>query len=1067
MKKLVAFYLLFTIVSTFLVGQTIDTKSIEQLKFRHLGPIGNRLIAAVGIPGDPLTYYAGAATGGIWKTQDGGWTWKPIFDDKPVHAIGSLAVAPSDHQVVWAGTGESFIRSNVSLGNGVWRSTDGGANWSHLGLAKSGRIGRIVVHPLNPDVAYVAALGHAYQPQDDKGIYRTLDGGKTWERILFVDAKTGGIDIVMDPANPRILFAAMWQLELKTWNRESGGPGSGIYMSRDGGNTWKKLEKNGLPEGPVGKISLTMSKANPDIVYALIETGDGVPYKGQKTESGELWRSDDKGQNWKVVNFNRDLGGRQAYYTRCVASPDNAMEIYFMAASFYTSTDGGITAKSGDFSGQPNWDHHDMWIDPTNAQRMIVAGDGGVSISINRGKTWHRSQLPVAQLYHVTTDNKIPYNVITNRQDGPSFKGPSRTRAGSFFGAGVITRDLWHTVGGGESGFSTPDPVDPDIIWSSASGFGPLGGIVELYNEKSGQYRHLEVWPEFNAGTPAKDSKYRFQWTFPLLISPHDRHTVYITSQHVHKTTDGGQSWQLVSPDLTMNDQTKQDFSGGLTGDNINVEYANVIFAFEESPIQKGLLWAGTNDGQVQISKDGGQSWTNLTNNLPGLPPLGTVRNIEASKYAAGRAYLTVDLHQVGDFKPYVYKTDNFGQTWTKITQGIPESTLSYACNIIEDPVRPGLLYLGTENALYISFNDGAIWQSFMSNLPATPMYWLTVQEHFNDLVLATYGRGIWVLDDLSPIQALTEQVATSPVHLFQPKPVYRFRPVTATMGVLMTDPSAGQDPPDGAALHFWLKEDSKEPVKLHIINSQGDTLKTLTPPGKAGINRVWWNLYGEASKAIVLRTPPQYADWVTLDKNRTRKSVVSPISVLTPPGTYKVVLESGKTVQSQDLVIKKDPNSLGSEAEITEQTALVKSIAMDLDQTTKMINQLEMVRRQVYDQQDFLKGRTGQTEIATAAKNLDSILIDFEGQLIQLKITGTGQDDVRWPGMLAEKLSYLAGAVATADFKPADSHREVYEVLRQRLKTYSEDYIKRIKPAVNDYNSLLKKHQVDGIIQD
>ncbi len=1046
-------------------AQTITPSTINQLKFRHVGPIGNRLIAVAGIAGDPMTYFAGAATGGIWKSQDGGWTWKPIFDDKPVHAIGALAIAPSDPQVVWAGTGETFIRSNVSLGNGVWRSTDGGTSWNHLGLAKSGRIGRIVVHPNQPDVAYVAALGHAYQPQDDKGVYRTMDGGKTWERILFVDGKTGGIDLVMDPSNPRILFAAMWQLELKTWVRESGGPGSGIFMSRDGGNTWKKLEKNGLPEGPMGKISLTMSRHNPEVIYALIETGDGVPYKGQKTDSGELWRSDDKGQSWKVVNYNRDLGGRQAYYTRCLASPDNAMEIYFMAASFSTSMDGGVTVSAGSFSGQPNWDHHDMWIDPTNGHRMVVAGDGGVSVSINRGKTWHRSQLPVAQLYHVTTDNKIPYNVITNRQDGPSFKGPSRSRAASFFGAGVITRDLWHTVGGGESGFSTPDPVDPDIIWSSASGFGPLGGIVELYNEKSGQYRQLEVWPEYTAGSPAKDVKYRFQWTFPLVISPHDRHTVYVTSQHVHRTTDGGQSWQEISPDLTMNDKTKQEFSGGLTGDNISVEYANVIYALDESPVQKGLLWAGTNDGLVHLSRDGGKTWTNLTNNLPGLPPLGTIRNIDASRHNPAKAYLTVDLHQIGDFKPYVYKTDNYGQTWTKITQGIPESVLSYACNITEDPARPGLLYLGTENALYISFNDGQLWQSFMSNLPATPMYWIDIQEHFDDLVLATYGRGIWILDDLSPLRQLTEQVANSPAHLFAPKFAYRFRPVTGTMGILLTDPSVGQDPPEGASLHFWLKEEAKEPVKLYILNTQGDTVKTINTPGKAGINRVWWNLYGDPSKAIVLRTQPLHADWVPLDQQRTRKSSIAPISILMPPGKYKVVLQTGSINQSQEIEIRKDPHSLGTEPEISEQLQMVKELQKDLDRITTMINSIEIARRQIIDQSTFLKAKPSLSEVLKEANKLDSVLVGFESQLIQLKVTGTGQDDVRWPGMLAEKLAYLAGAVATADFKPADSHRQVHQVLKERLQMYENQYSRDIKPAIGKYLDLLKQHQIEGLI--
>jgi photosystem II stability/assembly factor-like uncharacterized protein len=899
---LVLALIIFSINNDKLYAQEIKKEQLEQLKFRHIGPIGNRTISVAGIPEDPLIYYVGAASGGIWKTVDGGLNWKPIFDDKPVHAIGALAIAPSDHEVIYAGTGESFIRSNISIGNGVWKSTDGGSSWTHIGLNNTGRISRVIVHPTNPDIVWVGALGHAYTPQKDRGVFMTTDGGSTWNHVLKVDENTGASDIVMSPINPRILFAGMWQLELKPWIRNSGGPGSGIFMSKDGGITWKKMEKNGLPGLPFGKVALAMTPANPNRVYALIETGDGVPFNGEKTDSGELWRSENLGKSWSLINSNRDLGGRQAYYTRAAASPDNPNEVYFISNNFLTSIDGGKSTVSAPFGSQPNWDHHEMWIDPTNGNRMIVVGDGGVSISQNRGASWNRILLPVAQVYHVTTDTDIPYNVLTNRQDGPSMKGPSRT-LGTLFGAfGTIPTGLWYDVGGGESGFATPDPTDSDVIWSSTSGFGPVGGIVVKFSEKSKQFRQVEVWPEAAIGHPAIDAKYRFQWTFPLLISPHDHNTIYVASQHVHRTTNSGQSWQEASPDLSMNDKSKQGFSGGLTGDNINVEYANVIYALDESPVQKGVLWAGTNDGLVHISQDDGKTWTNVTKNIKDLPKLGVVRNIEASKWNAGKAYITVDFHMTGDFNPYVYKTENFGKSWKKITNGVSDGILNYARNIKEDPVRRGLLFLGTENSLYFSLNDGDNWQPLMTNLPHTPMYWLDIQEHFNDLVIGTYGRGIWILDDISPLQQLTGDIASSNAHLFNPKRAYRFQNSSITMQ-FFPEPSTGHNPPYGASINYWLKE-KNDSIKLVIRDQKGDTIRTIKSKGKSGINRVWWDLRGEPTEKIILRTKPKYANWYPLDSNRTRKATVQPFSILAPPGTYTVEMSVGEENFSQKLPI-------------------------------------------------------------------------------------------------------------------------------------------------------------------
>jgi photosystem II stability/assembly factor-like uncharacterized protein len=1041
-------------------AQQVGPDLYEQLHFRHIGPVGNRLVAVAGIPGDPLIYYAGAAAGGVWKTVDGGLRWKPVSDSVAVPAVGALAVSASDPSVVWAGTGEPFIRSNVSVGNGVWKSTDGGANWTHMGLEGTGRIARIIIHPTDPEIVYVAAVGHGYAPQPERGIYRTTDGGATWERVLFVDENTGASDLAMDPDNPRHLIAGMWQIEIHTWGRVSGGPGSGIFVSRDGGDSWTRLEGHGLPDPPVGKIGLCMTPRDANRVYALIETSDGVPWEGHEN-TGELWRSDDGGAEWKLVNYSHDMAARQAYYTRCAVSTDDADEVYFLAADYSRTLDGGkqVDVMRGD--SVPNWDHHDMWIDPANGDRMIVAGDGGVSISQNRGKTWFRVQLPVAQLYHVTVDNQVPYYVYTNRQDGPSLRGPSNSRTGA-----GITRGMWHEVGGGESGFATPDTMVPDLIWSSTSGWGAASGIVVRYNERTRQFRNVEVWPESSIGWPADQIRYRFQWTFPLLISPHDHNTVYVASQVVHRTTNGGQSWEVVSPDLTTHDTTKMGISGGLTPDNLGVEYCCVIYALDESPVEQGVLWAGTNDGLVHISRDGGATWTDVTRNIPNLPPLGIVRNIDASRWSAGKAYITVDRHQMGDFDPYVYKTENFGRSWTRITNGIARTPVSFTRNIREDPVRPGLLYLGTESTLYISFDDGGHWQPLQTNLPPAPMYWIQVQPDFSDLVVGTYGRGIWILDDVTPLQQLTSDVTAATVHLFQPRTAYRFRPITAPFA-MFDDPSAGDDPPYGASINYWLKSAPDGDVKIHIVNQAGDTIRTMDGKKEVGINRVWWNLETDSTTQMKLRTKPLYSDWVQLNDDGWRAAPEGRWTVLAPPGTYGVVLEAGGTKYSGSLEVLKDPHSEGSEADIAAQLAVLWQLRDDMNEVAGMVNQIEWMRRQLHELKSMLNEEAdgGQPdELTAAADSLDGRLTELEGKMIQLKLSGTGQDDTRWPMMLASRIRWLAGNAATGDFPPTDEDLEVQEILEGRLADYRGQLDALVNGELARFNRNLEERNLAGV---
>ncbi len=1026
-----------------LLAQQVAPSDYAALAGRHIGPEGNRTVAVAGVPGDPLVYYVGAATGGIWKTEDGGIFWDPIFDDAPVGAMGALAVAPSDPSIVWAGTGESAIRSNVSVGDGIYKSTDSGRTWKNVGLTGvPTRTARIVIHPRDPDIVYVAALGHAHGPQRERGIYRTRDGGETWERVLFVDENTGASDLVMDPNNPNVLFAGMWQVEVHQWTRESGGPGSGIWMTRDGGDTWTRLEGHGLPTLPVGKIALCMTPRNSDRVYALIETGDGVPWHGRETESGELWRSDDGGQNWQLVNHNRDLAGRQAYYTRCAVSPADADEAYFLAASYNVTKDGGLTHVNTSGRLRAGGDHHDMWIDPTDADRMIVAHDGGISITRNRGLSWEQVELPIGQMYHVQVDNAIPYHVMGNRQDGPSARGPSNSRMQGF-GPSVIPRGAWHAVGGGESGFATPDPTDPNIIWSSASGAGARGGIVVRYDERTGQFRNVEIWPESTGGWPADSLRYRFQWTFPLLISPHDRNTIYATSQVVHRTTNGGESWEVISPDLTTNDRSKQGISGGLTPDNIGVEYCCVIYAFDESPVEPGVLWAGTNDGLVHVSRDGGANWENVTGNLPDLPPNGVVRNIDASKWDAGKAYLSIEFHFDGNFDPYFYRTGDYGRTWTKITDGIEPGPVSFARNIREDPVRPGLLYAGTESTLYVSFDDGDHWQPFMPGLPHTPYYWLEVQEHFDDLVIGTYGRGFWIVDDLSPLQQLTPEVAASDAHLFEPRAAYRFQPITAPFQP-SNDPVVGENPPYGASLNYWLGDAAAgSEVKLVIADDTGAEVRRLEGTAGRGIHRVWWDLRGEPSVEVKLRTPPPHADWLEVGDDGERPIVGGRVSILRPPGRYTVtLLVDGEARGTAELEVRKDPNSEGTEDDIRAQVALLEEIRADVNRTGDMINRIELARKQLRDLAIVLDagGRPDADTLRAALEDMDGRLLAIESRVYQTWLTGTGQDRVRWPTRVYGRLTYLAGGVATADFRPTEQQREVHAVLRGRLEAALAD---------------------------
>ncbi len=1055
----------------------IDPKLYSSLRFRYIGPPGNRAISVAGIPGDPSTYYVGAASGGIWKTTDGGVHWKPIFDDQPVASIGAMALAPSDPNIVWAGTGETFIRSHISMGWGIFRSGDAGKSWERRGLEKTGRIGRIVVDPRNPDVVLVAALGHSYGPQQERGIYRTTDGGVHWQRVLFVDENTGAADIVMDPNHPNILFAAMWQIEVHTWGRVSGGEGSSLWKSVDEGVTWKRLAGHGLPERPFGKAGLAMTRADSNRVYALIETGRGIPWNGQPTDVGTLWRSDDGGDHWKVVNSNGNLLSRPAYYTRMAVEPDNPDEAHFLSIFVSTTRDGGKTLIRRTPDESPGFDNHDMWIDPLNGKRMIIANDEGVSISINRGESWDRIRLPIAQLYHVTTDDRIPYTVCGNMQDGPSTCGPSNSKIGlgEMTGKADIPRGLWYSVGGGESGWATPDPVDPNLIWSTSSGRGSVGGIVTVYDTRTKEVRDVEVWPVSTNGHAARDVKYRFVWDFPITISPHDHKRIYVGSQFVHMTTNGGQSWELISPDLTLNDRSKQEPSGGITGDNIGVEYGDVLYSIAESPITAGLIWAGTNDGQVQITRNGGKSWSNVTSNIPGILPWGTISNIEPSQYDAAAAYITVNGHQEGNFDPWVYKTTDYGQSWKLIVDGLPHSPLSYARCIREDPVRRGLLYLGTENGLYISFNDGAHWQPLQSGLPPAPVSWLTIQKRFNDLVVSTYGRGFYILDDLAPLQQLTSEIAGAQgeaAHLFTPPVAYRFR---LTNGIRETsdDPTAGHNPAYGASLSYWLKNVPESDPTITIADATGKILRTFSGTKLQGINRVYWDLRFDPMSPVA--TPPRptinngpqppagpeegpLQGPVPEPTPGARSSGPPPrVNILAPPGSYVVKLEVNGQQYSQRLTVLPDPGSAGLLHEIESQTAMLKELATDLKSSVALTNDIQEIRRQLTVAHDQL---TDLQELR-AATALEQKFSALEDKLRQQKPVAFYE----WPVQLTAKFVYLAGHLQSSDREPTTQARDAYAYLKNELHLVQNEYDSLLAHDLAEFNQALRNRGLKEIV--
>jgi len=1042
--KLVTLTSALALLLFFQLNAQIDPQIFSELEFRFIGPEGNRTIAIAGVPGDPMINYVGAASGGLWKTEDSGVTWKPIFDEQTASSIGSISIAPSDPDQVWAGTGETFvIRPAHAMGDGIYKSEDAGETWTHMGLEKSGRIGRVVVHPTNPDIVYAAALGHTFGPQQERGVYKTSNGGKSWKRILFIDENTGAADIALDPKNPDRLLVGMWSININTWGLRSGGPGGGVYRSLDGGETWEALSKKGLPGGvdhPVGKTGVAISHSEPDIVYALFEI-----------ESPALYRSEDFGDTWSLVTRNHDINERAPYYTRMAVSTDDPDEIYFANVKFIVSKDGGKTLKGGYEAGG---DNHDIWVDPLNPDRILVAHDGCASISLNRGATYQRVVLPVAQMYHVALDDQIPYNVYGNRQDGYSYKGPSNSLQG------YIPLGLWKGAGGCESGFAQPDPFDNDIVWS-----GCYDGGLERYDQRTGHARDVRVWPEAGYGWAPADMKYRWYWSFPLAFSPHVRHRVYVGSQFVHKSDDGGQSWQVISPDLTTNDKSHQQSSGGIAIDNLMTWDGSVLISIEESKLEPGLIMTGSNDGQVHVTRDGGEKWSNISKNIDGLPEWGTISNIEISKHRKGTAYISVDLHHMGNFEPFAYKTEDYGETWKKISDGIPSSIHSFVHVIKEDLKQEGMLYLGVDNGLFVSFDDGQNWMPLRNNLPPAPVYWLEIQERFDDLVVGTYGRGYYILDNISPLREYAQEVGIQKelprAHLFSLRKAYRFH---EQQSIKTDGPSlnAGKNPAYGAEINYFLRDTAQQKVEIQILTVKDELIRSLEGSNKEGVNRVMWDLRYEPTFKPKLKTTPPGRPWVQLNGEGWRPLVTWDLDLMrgqygpkVVPDSYRVKLIVDDMEFIREVTVLKDPRSTGSLEDIREQVELSLQLRDAMNLAVNMINSVEDVRSEL----DSLIPRLSQESDRKQALELSQKAQAISGSLYDIHLTGAREDAFRSPMQLYGRLSALASDLSGhgVDFRPTDQQSEVSVIFNERLKKVKESFDNLFAKDIPELNKRLK----------
>jgi photosystem II stability/assembly factor-like uncharacterized protein len=1072
--------------------QTVDAALAKSLQWRCIGPHrGGRVVAVAADPDEQMTFYFGACAGGVWKTTDGGTYWENISDGFfKTAAVGAIAVSASDPNVLYVGTGETTIRGNVSHGDGVYKSTDGGKTWANMGLAETRHIAKIRIHPTNPDIVYVGALGHAWGPNKERGVYRSKDGGATWERVLYRDEGTGVADLAMDPHNPRVLYASLWQVQRYPHQLVSGGEGSGLFKSTDGGDTWTELTRHpGLPKGVIGKIGLALSPAREGRVWALVEAEDGA-----------VFRSDDGGGTWQRRSEQGDLRWRAWYYMHIVAHPTQPETVYVLNGAAWKSTDGGATFVK---YPTPHGDNHDLWIDPKNPRRMIQGDDGGAYVTFNDMDSWSTiHNQPTAQFYHAITDGAVPYRLYGSQQDNTAMSLPS------FSPLGAITQQEWFEPGGGESGYLAVNPRNPDIVFGGAIGSGAGNGRLTRYDRRTGQERNVTVWPDVNGmGNGAKELKYRFQWTFPLFYSQHEPDALYATSNVVHRSTDEGQSWSVVSPDLTRNDATKMEASGGpITKDNTGAEVYGTIFAFVESPHERGVFWAGSDDGMIHISRDGCKTWEDVTPKAIGEWALISV--IEPSPHDAATAYVAATRYKSDDYTPLLLKTNDYGKSWTTITKGIGEDVTRV---IREDPARRGLLYAGTETGVYVSFDDGGRWHAFPGNLPVCPIHDLIVEG--SDLIAATHGRSFWILDDVTPLRQYTDELRDAATHLFTPRDFVRLRvykgygsdagpamsyrmagtavitfkqkkkPNGETEEVLV---NAGENPPDGVIVRYFLTEKPTAPITLTFLDAEGKEIRSVKStkeeatkpadeakkkdeqkdpfvPAEAGLNRfVWDTRYAEAKKIP--------------GDTSTENALAGPVVV---PGAYQVRLTVGDQTQTATFNVAKDPRVEVSQRDLEAQRDFLLQLRDKLTETHEGILMLRDLRAQAEGWEKRLGGQRAagsssptqraadsapspqHAALVEAAKALREKAKAIEDTLIEEKADSPLQPPIR----LNAKLAALAGFANCADVAPSQQAQEVYKELASQIDTQLRQVDDLMEADLGAFNRLVRDAGVAAIV--
>jgi photosystem II stability/assembly factor-like uncharacterized protein len=1034
MPSLARLAFLTLLVPVWLPAQTAvryDTSLFRGLAWRLVGPFrGGRVTAVAGVSDQPLVYYMGATGGGVWKTTDGGLTWQPMSDkDFTAGSIGAIAVAPSDPNVVYVGTGESPIRGNVSPGDGMYRSTDAGKTWVRTGLPDAGQISHIAVHPRNAELVYVAVLGHAFGPNATRGVFRSKDGGKTWEKILFKNDSTGAIDLAMDPTNPRILYASFWQAVRRPWELVSGGSGSGIWKSTDGGDTWKDVTRSrGLPQGIIGKIGLAVSPVSHDRVWALVEA-----------DSGGLFRSNDGGATWTRSSGDNEIRQRAWYFTHVVADPGNVDGVYVLNVTLLKSVDGGKTFTN---LHAPHGDHHALWIDPRDPQRMINGSDGGATVSQNGGATWTTlDNQPTAQFYHVIATTHFPYRLCGAQQDNSTVCIASRTER-----IGITEKD-WYEVGGGESGWIAARQDDPDVVFA-----GSYGGYITRFDRRTGQARAVNAWPDNPMGWAAAALKYRFQWTFPIVLSPLNPNDLFIGAQVLFKSVNDGRSWQVISPDLTRNETAKQGSSGGpITKDNTSIEYYNTIFTVAPSPKDSQLIWVGTDDGLVQLTRDGGRSWQNVTPKE--LPEGALVSMVDASPHDPATAYVAATRYKLDDERPYAYKTADYGKTWRKIVAGIAPD--HFVRVVREDPARRGLLFAGTEFGVYVSFDDGAAWQPLQLTLPVVPVHDLTLRDH--DLVAATHGRAFWILDDITPLEQLTDDIARGGNHLFAPRDAVRFQGPGFTAERPPTD--IGRNPPNGAIIYAYLKGKPEGEATLEILDARDSLVRRISSSPRegqdtlkveAGLNRFVWDLrYADAHrfKGLVF--------WA----GGTRGPVA-------PPGPYRVRLSVGSWSETQPFTVVKDPRVTATSDDLRKQFELLVRIRDRVSAANDAVQAIGELKEQldaVAKRARALPEGKG-AALARQADTLTGRLAAVQESIYQVR-NKAPEDPLNFPIKVNNKLASLGGVVGSADAAPTDQSYQVFDQLSGELQGYLDRLKTLIETDVPAFNRAAREQDIPALM--